>query len=129
MLGACNDWEHVEKGCIVTRARTHVGVEVGDGLVARFGDALVLVAEPGRYPQGTEQLLEAVESMASEDSSPGVRIAVGLAAIIAGPEPGAVPPFGVVAPMEGAYVVLLHGPVWVEITARAASSGSRASRR
>ena len=100
----------------MTRARTHVGVEVGDGLVARFGDALVLVAEPSRYSQGTEQLLEAVESMASEAGSSGARIAVRLAAMITGPGPAGVPPFGVVAPTEDAYVVLLHGPVWVEVT-------------
>ena len=100
----------------MANVRTHLGVAVGDGLVARFGDAVVLVAETARYPDGTEELLHAVEAVASAGGSPGAGIAARLATIVAGREPGLVPPFGVVAPLEDAYVILLHGSVSAEIT-------------
>jgi len=93
-----------------------VGVEVGDGLVARFGDALVLVVEPGSHREGTEEVLEAVETAASGAGSPGAVIAAKLAAIVAGRHPGGLPAFGVVAPLEDTYVLLLHGPVTAEVT-------------
>ncbi len=96
-------------------ARTHVGVEVGDGLVARFGDALLLVVEPVQHRQRAEDLLAAVEAAASEPGPAGANLAHRLAAIVAGHEPGTVPPFGAVAPLGEGYVVLLHGPVSAEI--------------
>lgn len=94
---------------------SHVGVEVGDGLVARFGDVMVLVVEPGQHRQQAEDLLEAVEAAASEAGPSGASVAFRLAAVIAaGPE--STPPFGAVAPLEDGYVVLLHGPVSAVIT-------------
>jgi hypothetical protein len=94
----------------------HVGVEVGDGLVARFGDALLLVVEPGQHRERAEDLLAAVEAAASEAGPPGASVANRLAAIVAGRQPGTTPPFGAVAPLAEGYVVLLHGPVSAEIT-------------
>jgi hypothetical protein len=84
-------------------------------LVARFGDAILLVAEPDQYPEGTERLVQAVESAATASVSPGAAIAVGLGSIIVSGETGTVPPFGVVAPAGDAYVLLLHGPIWAQI--------------
>jgi FHA domain len=92
----------------------HVGVQVGDGLVARFGDALLLVVEPGQHRERAEDLLAAVEA-ASEAVPPGATVANRLAAIVAGREPGTTPAFGAVAPLAEGYVVLLHGPVSAEI--------------
>ena len=99
----------------MANARTHVGVEVGDGLVARFGDALLLVLDPVRHRQRAEDLLRAVEAAGSEAGPAGANLAHRLAAIVAGHEPGTVPPFGAVAPLGEGYVVLLHGPVSAEI--------------
>jgi FHA domain len=106
----------VGKGQFLGNAQTHVGVEVGDGLVARFGDALVLVAEVSQHREQAEELLGAVESAASGTAPPGPLIATRLAAIIANVEPGSIPSFGVVAPLDDGYVVLLHGKVSAEIT-------------
>ena len=52
-------------------ALVHVGVEVGDGLVARFGDALLLVVEPVQHRERAEDLLAAVEAAASNPVPPG----------------------------------------------------------
>jgi FHA domain len=93
----------------------HVGVEVGDGIVARFGDALLLVVEPAQNRERAEDLLAAVEAAVAEAVPPGAGVANRLAAVIAGRPPGATPPFGAVAPLADGYVVLLHGPVTAEI--------------
>jgi FHA domain len=105
----------------LANTQAHVGVEVGDGLVARFGEALLLVVEPGQHRERAEDLLEAVEAAASETSASeavpsGMSIAHRLATVVAGYEPGTVPPFGAVAPLGEGYVVLLHGRVSAEIT-------------
>ena len=54
----------------MANALVHVGVEVGDGLVARFGDALLLVVEPGQHRERAEDLLAAVEAATSGPSRP-----------------------------------------------------------
>ncbi len=97
-------------------AQTHVGVEVGDGLVARFADALVLVAEVAEHRERAEELLAAVEAAASGTAPSGPLIATRLATIVANGQPGTVPSFGVVAPLGDGYLVLLHGTVSAEIT-------------
>ena len=92
-----------------------VGVEVGDGLVARFGDAVLLVVEPASTAN--------VPRTCSPPSRPPPRRRPGRrersqpapAAIVASREPGTTPPFGAVAPLADGYVVLLHGPVSAEI--------------
>ena len=104
------------KGTFLGNAQTHVGVEVGDGLVARFGDALVLVAEVAEHRERAEELLAAVEGAASGPVPSGTLIATRLATIVANGQPGTVPSFGVVAPLGDGYLVLLHGTVSAEIT-------------
>ena len=99
----------------MANALVHVGVEVGDGLVARFGDALLLVVEPGQHRERAEDLLAAVEAATSGPVPAGASVANRLAAIVASREPGTTPPFGAVVPLADGYVVLLHGPVSAEI--------------
>ena len=94
----------------------HVSVEQGDGLVARFGDCVVLVAQTDAAEAAVEEVLEAVEAAAADSGAPGATVATRLAAIVAARAGGAVPPFGVVAPLEDTMVVFLHGHVWADIT-------------
>jgi hypothetical protein len=96
---------------------SQVGVEVGEGLVARFGDAIVLVVAPGQHRERAEDLLAAVEAAVSEAPPPGANVAHRLASVVAGGAGGArpTPPFGAVAPLADGYVVLLHGAVSAEI--------------
>jgi len=96
--------------------KPHVSVEQGDGLVARFGDCVVLVAQTDASEAAVEEVLEAVEAAAADSGDPGPAVATRLAAIVAARAAGAVPPFGVVAPLEDTMVVLLHGHVWADIT-------------
>ncbi|HVB90926.1 MAG TPA: FHA domain-containing protein [Acidimicrobiales bacterium] len=97
-------------------AQPHVSVERGEGLVARFGDAIVLVTEDAAHEKGTGEVLQAVESAASGGESAAGVLAARLGTLVAGSEPGMVPPFGVVASLGDTYVVLLHGAVWAEVT-------------
>jgi len=100
----------------VVDQQPHVSVEQGDGLVARFGDCVVLVAQADAPEAAVEEVLEAVEAAAADSGAPGPAIATRLAAIVAARAAGAVPPFGVVAPLEDTMVVFLHGHVWADIT-------------
>lgn len=86
---------------------SNVGVEVGEGLVARFGDVLMLLVEPAQHRQLAEELLAAIEK------TPAPGVAHRLAAIVS---EGASPAFGAVAPLEEGFVVMLHGPVAAVIT-------------
>lgn len=103
------------KGGILASPISHVGVEVGDGLVARFGDVMMLVVEPGQHRQQAEDLLEAVEAAAVGTDPPG-----GQRRLPFGRHrrrrAQSTPPFGAVAPLGDGYVVLLHGPVSAVIT-------------
>ena len=94
----------------------HVSVEQGDGLVARFGDFVVLVAQTDAAEAAVEEVLEAVEAAAADSGAPGATVATRLAAIVVARAAGVVPPFGVVAPLEDTMVVFLHGHVWADIT-------------
>jgi len=100
----------------VVDQQPHVSVEQGDGLVARFGDCVVLVAQADATEAAVEEVLETVEAAAAASGAPGPAIATRLAAIVAGRAAGSVPPFGVVAPLEDTMVVFLHGQVSADIT-------------
>ncbi|WP_018333236.1 FHA domain-containing protein [Actinomycetospora chiangmaiensis] len=87
-----------------------VGVERGEGLVARYGDVVVLVV--GEEEQA-ERLVDAVETAAAGGSAG--RIAAALAQWVAGrPDPDPVA-FGLVVPVPDGLVVLLRGEVWCEV--------------
>lgn len=100
-----------------------VGIAPGAGLVARFGTAVVYLAET----DSAERILDAVEAE-SEGAHPGAAIARRLAGVVFGG--GAEPPaFGVVAPTEDGTVVLLRGNVFAQILGAEgprALSGARA---
>ena len=113
---ACDTGGGKRKGHDVVDEQPHVSVEQGDGLVARFGDCVVLVGQADSPEAGVEEILQAVEASAAEAGSPGPAIATRLAAIVAACDERPVPPFGVVAPLEDTIVVFLHGPVWADIT-------------
>ena len=51
--------------------KPHVSVEQGDGLVARFGDCVVLVAQTDASEAAVEEVLEAVEAAAADSGDPG----------------------------------------------------------
>ena len=77
---------------------THVGVQSGSGVVARYGDVVVLVADDEPF---AGSLLDAVAA-----ADPG-RIAWQLLPVLT--EDAA--PFAVAAPIDGGWQLLLHGPV------------------
>ncbi|MGH9076624.1 MAG: hypothetical protein ACRDY0_04105, partial [Acidimicrobiales bacterium] len=60
-------------------AQSHVGVERGGGLVARFGETVVLVAGSDDYRGGSDEVLACVEAAAGgpEPAGAGVAGAVG----------------------------------------------------
>ncbi|PRY50122.1 FHA domain-containing protein [Geodermatophilus tzadiensis] len=91
---------------------TRVGLAPGDGLVARFGDVVLLVPEDGT---DAGELLDLVEAAAAEDE-PGSALATRLLGWAGGRRPGEGPAFGVVAPVADGVVVLLRGGVSAEVT-------------
>ena len=57
-------------------SRSHVGVQPGDGLVARFGDSVLLVAGPtSEVDPFVEELVATVEAGAAEGGLPGAALA------------------------------------------------------
>lgn len=83
-----------------------VEIVPGPGLVGRFGDVVVFIAEE---TASTDRILGAVEAAAGNEH-PGAAIAQRLAAVVfaAGAEP---PPFAVVAPTVDGTLILVRGPV------------------
>ncbi|RJO69839.1 FHA domain-containing protein [Nocardia panacis] len=88
------------------RSKISVAIAAGEGLIARFGEVVVYLAEE---TASTDRILGAVEAVA-EDRHAGAAIAQRLAAVVfgTGSEP---PPFGVVAPTADGTLILLRGPV------------------
>ncbi len=102
--------------------RVRVGVEAGAGLVARFGEAVVLVApDTAADDVPTGELLHLVETAASRAGPPGAVVAAGLAAWISGRTPADSSAFGLVAPVDDGVVVFLRGAVWAEVVASGAT--------
>ena len=93
-----------------------VGVDAGAGLVGRFGEAVVLVAPDAAADDApTGDLLDLVETAASEAGHPGAAIAARLAVWVSGRTPVDHCAFGLVAPVEDGVVVFLRGAVWAEV--------------
>ncbi len=102
---------------------SHVGVQPGDGLVGRFGDSVLLVAGPtSEVDPFVEELVATVEAGAGEGALPGAALAHRIGELLFRTVAGDVASFGVVAPVEGGALVLLHGEVDAEIVQR---SGAR----
>jgi FHA domain len=85
---------------------THVGVQSGDGLVARFGDAVVVVG-PAVDESFTNALLAAVEA-ADGAGRAAADLAWDIAALL-GQHRDSAPAFGLAAPVAEGQLLLLHG--------------------
>jgi hypothetical protein len=96
---------------------SHIAVEPGDGLVGRFGETVLLVAGPiAADDPFIEDLVATVEAGVGEAVLPGAALAHRVGELLFGAEAGEAASFGVVAPVEGGALVLLHGQVDAEIS-------------
>jgi hypothetical protein len=87
-----------------------VGIGRGDGLIARYGDIVMFIADPSA---SADSLIAAVKSEA-DSSAPGRQLARRLAALAFG-QTVSLAPFGVVAATADGLHVLLYGNVIAEI--------------
>jgi FHA domain len=94
----------------VQRSPYTVAIVNGDGLVARFGDVAVFLAD---VKAPVAPLLEVFKAVAGA-ANPGATMVERLAPLAIGGS-AAVAPFGAVAPTEDGLVVLLRGKVTAEI--------------
>ena len=88
-----------------------VSIARGDGLVARFGDVVMYIADANAF---ADRLLAVGESVAETDR-PGAVIAGRLATVVFGPESHRITPFGVVTTSADGLHVILRGPVTAQI--------------
>jgi hypothetical protein len=109
----------------VDASSSHIAVQSGDGLVGRFGDTVLLVAGPvSEEDPFVEQLVATVEAGGTatveaggaERPIPGPALAQRIGELLLRAGSGHVASFGVVAPVEGGALVLLHGDVDAEIS-------------
>src|SRR5262249_52408035 len=82
-----------------------------DGLIARFGDIVIYIADPSA---SADRLIAAVKSQA-DSSGPRRKLARRLAALAFGEQTIALSPFGVVAATDEGLHVLLYGRVTAKI--------------
>ena len=101
----------------------HIGVEPGDGLVGRFGDAVILIPAYDGEATGTaggseaaRELLALAAAIASDRRLPADAIATRLATWVIGRMPSGVIPFGIVVPTGDGVVMFLRGAVWCTVT-------------
>lgn len=94
----------------VDRSPYTVAILDGDGLIVRFGDVVVFVADGSAQ---VAPLLEAIKAVAGS-MNPGATLAERLAPLAFGGS-AAVLPFGAVAPTDDGLLVLLRGTVTAEI--------------
>jgi FHA domain len=87
-----------------------VGIGRGDGLITRYGDIVMFIADPSA---SADSLIAAVKSEA-DSSAPGRQLARRLAALAFG-QTVSLAPFGVVAATADGLHVLLYGNVTAEI--------------
>jgi hypothetical protein len=95
----------------------HIGIEPGNGLIARFGDTVVVV--PREQPDGGDgirELLGLVASIAADEALSASMVAARLAAWVLGHMPGDAISFGMVAARGPDVVVFLRGPVSCTVT-------------
>lgn len=88
--------------------RHRVAIGRGEGLVARFGDALMYISDASR----ARGLLRVLESTVR---APTAALIDGLSPLVHAPESGAVPSFGALVPSGGALQIILHGDVIADI--------------
>jgi len=101
----------------VDASSAHIAVQPGDGLVGRFGDTVLLVAGPvSEEDPFVEHLVGTVEAGAAETDVPGAALAQRIGELLFRADSAHVASFGLVAPVEGGALVLLHGDVDAEIS-------------
>jgi hypothetical protein len=88
-----------------------VSIARGDGLVARFGDTVMYIADA---TASADQLLGAVEAAAATDR-PGAAIAERLAPLAFGAGAAHISPFGVLTPTAEGLIVILRGKVTADV--------------
>jgi FHA domain len=107
-----------------------IGIEPGDGLVGRFGDAVILIpaaadgvaagageaAGAADAGEAAGELLALAAAVASERKLPAGAIAARLATWVIGHMSGDVIPFGIVVPVDDGVVMFLRGAVWCAVT-------------
>jgi hypothetical protein len=99
---------------------THIGIEPGSGLIARFGDTVILIPRGPAAAQGADEaareLVDLTGAVASDRQQSAGVIAARLAAWVIGHMAGDVTAFGVVAPVDDGVVVFLRGAVQCAVT-------------
>ena len=89
-----------------------VGIQPGDGYVARSGRA-VLVVLGGGTDEVVTSLLDGFERICAAEPTPGRQLARWLATQLVQADPATVPPFGAAAPADSGWATVVHGPVVV----------------
>ncbi|HWC38194.1 MAG TPA: FHA domain-containing protein [Acidimicrobiales bacterium] len=106
----------------------HVAVHPGDGLVGRFGDTVLLIGGPvSEEDPFVEELVATVEVGSAAGALPGAALAQRIGELLFRAGSAGVASFGVVTPVEGGALVLLHGDVDADIGQP--SGGTRLSGR
>jgi hypothetical protein len=100
---------------------THVGIEPGDGLVGRFGDAVIVIpagaaAAGESSSEAASELLGLAAAVASDRQLPASAIAARLATWVIGRMSEDVVPFGIVVPVDDGVVMFLRGAVRCTVT-------------
>jgi hypothetical protein len=103
-------------------------VHPGDGLVGRFGDSVLLIAGPvSEDDPFVEELVATVEAGSAEGALPGAALAQRIGELLFRAGSTGVASFGLVTPVDGGALVLLHGDVDADI--RQPSGATRLSGR
>ena len=95
----------------VDRNPNSVGIVRGTGLIARFGNVVMYVADA----TVSARPLLAVAELAATAERPGAALAERLAALVFGADAAEFAPFGLLAPVSGGLLVMLRGTVTADI--------------
>lgn len=93
----------------------HVGIQSGDGMMARFGQAAGLIPAGEEPDSFVEDFLRIIEARGLEGPYPAPAIASDLMSLTCERGAFAAPSFGVVAALGSAVWVLLHRSTWAYI--------------
>lgn len=81
----------------------------GDGLVARYGDVVLVVLNPQPHHQHVVGQLVDLARQASTSDNPGRKLSRQLAGLLGQADPDHTPDFCAIADVEGGVAVLVHG--------------------
>ncbi|MGI8776793.1 MAG: FHA domain-containing protein [Acidimicrobiales bacterium] len=84
----------------------------GNGVIARFGGAVLAIMEPDASQDPmVDEILRVVEECVGRTALPGRSVSRQLAAMISQAEPEQVPSFAALAQVEGGLAILMHGSI------------------